>query len=313
MKILILGKVPPPSGGVTVHVSRLLSRLTSLGVDCDFYSMSKGALAVCKTSLKYQVIHLHTSNPYFRFLFALFCKMLRIRLIQTYHGDLGRFGRLKNAFDMGSVMLTRFPVVINAGSYEKAVRRNRDTKLVSSFIAPSQPEFLPGEIDLRLEHWMGGFDHIFCTNASCLKYDKYGHEVYGGLELLGIFKEIEGSGLIFSDPSGEYLEHFRSKNLEIPKNMHVITGEHSFMEVIKRSDCFIRASTTDGDSVSIKEALFLKINVIASDCVGRPEGCQLYRSENFGELKELILKFRKGKHQGRGNFDQVENLIELYM
>lgn len=312
MNLLILGKIPPPSGGVTIHVSRLMARLKELGINFDFFDMSRGALSVFRVALKYKVIHLHTSNPYFRFLFAVYCSVLNIKLLQTYHGDLGRFKALKNAFDLGSVRITAYPVVINQGSYEKALKLNRNARLISSFIAPVGGESLEESRNRVLELWRTGYEAVFCTNASCLKFDKHGKEVYGGSELLKIFTEIPRMGLVFSDPSGEYLDYFKSMDINIPSNLLIIEGEHSFMGVIKKSDCLIRASTTDGDSVSIKEAFFLGVPVIASDCVERPQGCRLYPNSDYSALKIMVEDFQKGKVLESVNFDEVKRIAELY-
>ena len=42
---------------------------------------------------------------------------------------------------------------------------------------------------------------------------------------------------------------------------------------------FIRATTTDGDSVSLREALYFGAPILASDVVPRPDGVMLFNLE----------------------------------
>ncbi len=259
-----------------------------------------------------QIIHLHTSNPFFRFYFAVFCRLFRIRLIQTYHGNLGRFGILRNAFDFASVLLTYLPIVINQKSFIKARKLNRKAQLISAFISSTVTEVLPEDLAGNLQRWMGKYDSVFCTNASNLKFDKHGREVYSGSELMKIFGELPGIGLIFSDPSGEYLAYLEKEFERLPENVFFITRNHSFLEIIKLSDCFIRASTTDGDSLSIKEALSLQVNVIASDCVNRPEGSILYKDGDSEGLKREIQDFSNPVLSPQIGFDETDKIVKLY-
>jgi glycosyltransferase involved in cell wall biosynthesis len=311
-KVLILGKIPPPTGGVTVHVSRLLEFLQVQHVAHAFYSLSNPVSSIFLEARKYKLIHLHSSNPYFRFIFAFYCLLLRKRLIQTYHGNLGRFGFFRNFFDMLSVVITAIPIVINRTSYQRALRLNKGTKLISAYISPFSSDPLPGDLSNLLSRWKAELGYVFCTNASCLKFDHNGTEVYNGSQLIKLFTEMSQLGLIFSDPSGTYVEYWQEKYGEIPQNVFFISREHSFLEVLKISDCFIRATTTDGDSLSIKESLSLGIPVIASNCVDRPEGCSLYSSEDSATLKATIIEFRKKAGSHWKGLDETEKIISLY-
>ena len=44
------------------------------------------------------------------------------------------------------------------------------------------------------------------------------------------------------------------------------------IQILKQTECLIRFTTTDGDSISVREALFLNKSVIASNVVERPVG-----------------------------------------
>jgi len=66
----------------------------------------------------------------------------------------------------------------------------------------------------------------------------------------------------------------------------------------KFSDIYLRPTTTDGDAVSVREALSLGTPVVASDAAERPEGCQIFPSQNAAAFAEAInetLKNTSGK------------------
>jgi hypothetical protein len=129
---------------------------------------------------------------------------------------------------------------------------------------------------------------LFCTNAFNLSYDKNGNEIYGIFELIDIFRNFPQFGLIFSDPSNAYSSAFKTQDIEIPNNVYIITGTHSFYKVMELSDATIRNTTTDGDSLSVRESLYLKKWTFVTDVVSRPKGSILYKKE---ELKNLLSEF----------------------
>jgi hypothetical protein len=56
----------------------------------------------------------------------------------------------------------------------------------------------------------------------------------------------------------------------------------------------IRPTNTDGDSLTIREGLYLNKIVLASDVVQRPEGTKLFKTRNamdlFEQMKLLIIQ-----------------------
>ena len=69
----------------------------------------------------------------------------------------------------------------------------------------------------------------------------------------------------------------RSKILKRDDNIFFIDYPHPYFEVLKHSDFFIRNTSTDGDALSVKEALWLGVPALCSDVVDRPEGVRLFK------------------------------------
>jgi glycosyltransferase involved in cell wall biosynthesis len=58
--------------------------------------------------------------------------------------------------------------------------------------------------------------------------------------------------------------------------------------VIKRASVFLRPTTSDGDSISLREALHFNVPVVASDAAPRPAGSILFASRDQAEFNSAI-------------------------
>jgi len=291
--LLILGKCPPPTGGVTIHVFRLVEHLKR--ADVKFYHSGltpKEIGTSCFFILfrKYKLIHLHSSSPLLRFVMSFWCWLTRNRLAITYHGSLGRYGKMKNCFDYASLFFCRYPILLNEDSHKKALLINNKSNLISAFFPPLDADPLDQSLIDELTLLKKNFQVVFCTNAYDVTFDKYGNEIYSITDLVRIFNRLREASLVISDQSGNYIKYLRDSGCRISRNIKFITNHHSFVEIIKLTDCMIRATTTDGDSISVKESLYFATPVIASDCISRPPGVILYNSGDMNDLFEKIIK-----------------------
>ncbi|WP_423128028.1 hypothetical protein [Gaoshiqia sp. Z1-71] len=317
-KILIIGKTPPPIGGVTIHVQRLIDTLKKSRIKFQFEQLSKKNILslMYLTLTKRQIIHLHASSPFIRFVFTFLGFISRSEMIITFHGNLGRFNFLGNWFDKSSIKLSSIPIVLNAESLCLAQSLNSQAILIPAFIPPVKEEILPEHIITELRKLEEKYSLIFCTHAFNLTYDKNKNEIYCGSLLAKIFskKENQKYSLVFSDPSGSYKHFFEMQQIKLTKNINLISEPHSFFEILKFTDCFIRATTTDGDPLSIKEALYLNKQVIASDVIKRPSKCLIFNLRDTDSLQKLIDQINK--HSIFKSNDPIVNganeIIKLY-
>jgi len=221
----------------------------------------------------------------------LFCLLTFKKLVITIHGDLGRFKFWKNIFDYLSVSICHIPIVINKGSFLFSKTLNRKSLLMPSFLPPLQTKMLDTNILLDVDYLRKGYSYVFCTNAYNVTWDKNLEEIYGIIQLLEIFIKLNKEALIISDPSGAYKKYFHKNRIFVPNNVMLISYDHEFFEILKLADVFIRNTTTDGDSLSVKEALYLNKTVFATNIVDRPEGCILYPKQDSLYLMKIIKEF----------------------
>lgn len=315
-KVLIIGRILPPVGGVTMHVTRLIESLTAHGFPhFAFCDLKKDSLCrITRKIMQHGIIHLHASNPLFQLLFAMFCFLLGKKLLLTYHGNWGRYGMLGNLAIKLSALICTVPIVQNKESMVTAQYYNGSAVLISTFIPSAYTIPLSPQHSQQLEEFRRSFKFIFCTNAWNLSFDKNGKETYGISEIISNIRLVNSGGLIISDPSENYKPFITKTFGQIPENVIFIGGQHDFSNVLRVSDAFIRNTTTDGVSLSIYEAHENNVVVLASASVSRADFCNIYHDIS---TIDLVNELKKGRIrlQAEGKMAAANvtiQLIELY-
>ena len=305
-RILILGTIPATAGigGVTIHMQRLLERLDKNGILytlCDYKALPlKEQIRLMR---QHRIIHLHVSHPVLRFVYALSAKLMGKKLVFTIHGNLGRFNWRGNLLDKMTVKMSDVPVAINRQSYEKALKWNKQARLVSAFIPPLDDGEVPGWAMERIEKLREEGRRVLSTNASVCSFTPEGEEIYGIEFLIEFFRQRD-EVLVISDPSGQYAEKHKGEDV------FIIAGPHSTYAIYKHVDGTIRNTATDGDSLSVRESLYLGLPTLATDRVDRPEGCLLFHY-NDTESLEKALNDNKGATRAYPD-DPVGQITGIY-
>lgn len=85
-----------------------------------------------------------------------------------------------------------------------------------------------------------------------------------------------------------------------------------------KCDVFVRPTNTDGDAVSLREALYFWIPSVASDAVQRPEGTVLFNSRDIDDftakVKDMIDIYERYKRISETvkMEDNFEKIMEVY-
>lgn len=292
--ILIIGKLPPPIGGVTIHTARLLEQIkNSNKFNCEFKENALSNLLTLFLEIhKFDLVHVHSSSPIVRFYYMFICMVFRKRGVVTIHGDIGRFkSRFKNYMDMLTIKIAGIPILLNQKSFVTAKKWNSNSRMISSFIPPiSENEILSNELQIKINKLKSTTKLLCCTNAYRMTFDKNDNEIYGIREIIEYFNKNTEFGLILSDPSGEYKKYFSENNMILSDNILHISVGHSYFKILEHSDLSIRNTTTDGDSLSIKESLYLDKITLVTDVVSRPSGCVIYKRTELEKALNRVLK-----------------------
>jgi hypothetical protein len=84
----------------------------------------------------------------------------------------------------------------------------------------------------------------------------------------------------------------------------------SFVQLITQCDIVLRTTNTDGDSLTIREALYLKKPVLSSDAVKRPTGTHLFITRDQADLNFELKKMVESIQNG-GSEHIMESRMEL--
>ncbi|MCK0137246.1 hypothetical protein [Arenibacter sp. S6351L] len=305
--ILQIAKLPPPIGGVTTHVKRLLASLKAVE-NIEFaildYSKERNVLVIIHKIANAKVVHLHVTKKVLRLFLVLFFRLLSKKVLITFHGNYN----FKNILDIYSLKYSDAAILLNQISY-KAASNIRISKnyLIGAFIPPIEGDIAPLDEILieKIGKFKSNFNVVYSTNAYNYVRDDQGKETYMGSDLVSLFTKNKEIGLIFSDPTGNYYKYLIGIFKELPNNVLFITQPHDFINIIKATDALIRATTTDGDSLSVKEALYFNKTVIATGVVDRPNDVLIFN--NLEELQYLISnKTKNNTHsEVKNNFDDI--------
>lgn len=286
-KLLIVAATPESAGvgGVTVHVERLLQYLDKKGFIYELFDYKKAPLfSVLNKVWHSEVIHLHISNPYYRFFLAVICVVFCKKYILTLHGKYTETEQKPWLLIKFAIKKATVPIVLNQISYKTCIGINPQTKIFPAFIPPQIEETLEPDVKDFVEKIHSEGKKVAVTYGYDDIVDVTGREVYGVGFLIPIFNKNKEYSLIVVNPTGNYKKNYSNKY----PNVYFIDRPISLYELLKVSDLFVRNTSKDGDSLSIKEALYLHKKVICTDVVERPKGVCLYSYSDIDSFMSCL-------------------------
>lgn len=338
MKILQIG---PYSyvGGVSVHVKRLVFLLDK---DCCFEYIDESPsnltpngilnirkrrdqLNILKLIRRQDVIHIHSGNWLFRIYFIFLSTIFQKNFVVTLHSY-----RIKGYKKKVTEVLLRNAKLIIAVSEE--IRESLSSRLLSNVLV--KEAFLPPHIfsepslSKDLLDFIESFSKditLVCANA--FRLTKMGdYELYGLDQCIEVAEKSKKEAFrihivfIIGTVKDEDLEYYNSflkiiKNKELEELITVIPKSVSFIRLIQHCDIVLRPTLTDGDALTVREALFFKKPIIASDVVNRPLGTYLYKTGDSESLFEKIKKVSllKESLDDKQNNVSIENYRRDYL
>lgn len=291
-KILIVGSVPPPVGGVTVFLKYFSEALTQKNIAHRFFSFKK---VFC---LDYSLVHINASNPLKRFLLILFYKSLARKVYFVKHGGLLD---TKNAFVKFSLFLADGVFCLNPQVRQQlegiGVRCLIHSTLFLENISAIRSLY-PRRVD------SGSKVLFYINNSGFLD----GNEIYGASffsqALSNLSAEIQ---FTIVDLSGDYRVIF-----EAFENVTYIDSAVDFCALLSQHDLYVRCTSTDGMSVALLEAGLLGVKCLASDVVARQEHVTTYI---YNDMEDFLLKFgrvlSKPANGVLSEFSSVDSVVEF--
>ncbi|WP_433929709.1 glycosyltransferase family 4 protein [Sorangium cellulosum] len=346
--MVLVGGYPPPYGGINVHVQRA-AHLAQRRFDVDVVDVyAPPSLPVAPTSFpvyrcdsgaapmrllramahlrrrRRDIVHFHASAlknfaiaafPLFWSLPPGSSKLITLhsgRLVSNYEGSSAVEQRLAAA------VLRRFDHCI-------AVNEEQVRFLERLGVAPHRisciPAFLPPTpvpdalMQSKAEALRKTAGSLLLVSGAALKH--YGIDV--AIDALRLLHRETGTkpGLIVI----LYTEYDSAYLAGIERGLAEYGSEHSllfrdlnpndFSYLLSLVDVFLRPTTTDGDSVTVREAGYLRKQIIASDCVARPDGAALFETGNASSLRQAIERALSDRSYGLPSIESDDNAAKL--
>jgi hypothetical protein len=220
-------------------------------------------------------------------------------------------------------------VAVNAGIRDKLVAlgaRPETISVIPAYLTPVIKEEEIAEVPQGTWDFMAGHTPVISANAFAIR--KYqGQDLYGidmCVELCAALKkDYPQVGVVFYLPSigdqaaFQELQH-RIAEKGIKDNFLFQTRPCQFYPVLMKSNIFVRPTNTDGDAVSLREALYFKVPSVASNVVSRPEGTMLFGNRDVKDftlkVKEVLANYEyyKKKLEAVSFEDFFQNIARVY-
>lgn len=320
-RLAIWGPSCPPYGGVSVHIFRLLEILRSNGIQTTLYEengkgdpsqgivpVKKSAIAFGRTLLTFpeDVMHFHLSNHTASILASL-CLSLRPkkRYLFTLHGDsVIEFHRKANAIMrrlLGSGFRRADQIIcVNDRIQEFLTREigveSSRTAVIPAYLPPSAAELASSNIPQEVSAFVNCFDQVIGSHGWYGFFDS-GNHVYGFEHLVKLAEDLKDkrpSACLYTMVSGTYDPQHREeisaiRNEKQLDNWLLIEDAFPAAAIFKQTDVFLRPTSTDGDSVSIRECIDLGVRVVASDAVSRPASCVVFQTHDYTQMRDCVF------------------------
>ncbi len=337
------GSYPPPIGGVTIYLKRLLEHLCeSVEVQLiDFSGVPKPSkvpnvracyflpIEVLRLLFgKSKIIHLNSFSFMMSLCFLLFGWRHKYGI--TIHNQRGILIKSRLKRIVYSYFLNRCDfIIMNDNNYKEKFARFFKVKeekifVLPAFIAPTNMERrgIPVEVlKFREKH-----SFLISANAFQLKMEN-GIDTYGLDMLIELIKKLRhdgiNAGLLFCLPIiGDKLYYSKIErdiydyglNDSVLLYNHNIANAFEFWEI---SDLFIRPTATDMEGISVKEALYVGTHVVASDVCKRPDECIVFSNRDQKDLYEKVISlYNSQKYKAsicyNGIIDTPKEILNIY-
>ncbi len=348
--IAFLGSLPPPFGGNTVHLQRLLEKLEELGIDYTVYDLlnrKKTSSSAKNNNIRYYLLWLFmyflTSKDdliccyYVDWKIRVLVGLMSLRRKKTLLTVAGQ--NLQDSLDSSNWLKTKI-IVFTLRRYSYIIAHNEKIRqlclelgvnterisIIPHFIPPTVKQEEIDQIPESVWKYIATHNPVITANAFRLRFYE-GEDLYG-LDLCvelceKLHTDYPETGFVFCLPQigeSKYFETIKQVINEkgIEDNFLFVTEPFQFYPILMKSHLFLRPTNTDGDAVSLREALFFGVPSVASDVIPRPKGTIIFKNRDIDDLtrcvREILGNYTKYKAKCKTLEleDNVTPLIDVF-
>lgn len=307
--ILFLGAIPPPLGGVSVYCLRRIESLKKYNVDYIFYD-SRKRLSLVKLIVqaffmvfrkKKFTIELNVSNPVVLFVFIIL-RLNQFTIFVDHNGSRRLVSNVikKKLFYYFQNDLKAIKIVNTTlqGNYSEKVAEK--IELISPFLPPTEKEMSESVTNFPSEYaYLLSLESrkIILTTAWKPINTNNEPDLYGLLDSMNVYSKLIPFhsefffvlmiGQLGNDDFSKKIK-IKIEELSIFNNFIFITSGVSQLPILTKTKILLRLTKTDGDSVSVREAIYYGSNVIASNVTNRPDNVIQVENGNLNSVLKII-------------------------
>lgn len=327
-KILLIGPIPPPFGGVSVHISRLKNILEEKfwfdvidesrnEKDFIYNIRSFNVITYLSKISRSELVYIHSGLTILRYLNIIIAKIFQKKIILTLHSYPVRKKKVFRLLDEIIFNLSNKIIVVNA-VFLKRIKISSSIIIKEAFIPPilTKEQRLNSAIESFIKNKKNSGYKLIVANAWQLQL--FNNVDLYGLDLCLSSAKILASNnlnvcfifIVSSKGKNSYLFDKYQKQIideNLSDNFILLHEKLSFVRLIQAADIVVRPTNTDGDALTIRESLYLNKPIIASDVVVRPEGTILFNNRNADDFAEKIKNTIENYEYIVSNLKEVNN------
>jgi glycosyltransferase involved in cell wall biosynthesis len=318
--VLILGPVPPPRGGIAVHVSRVLPELQKAGLEVgvlNHFSSTEAEFvldALNRNPINYfrmprriraRVVHYHHSHWAMLLAVALGRPRTGSRYVLTLHGN-----------DVPGLLESRIPMLRWAtrwaiSRFDAIIVVNPDIRsAIQDYVDPDRIEVLPAFLeapsdespyDASVEEFLAS-GRTLLLSAFRVQFLPDGRDLYGLDLAVDAFENLATERpdlrlalFIAERPSAmkatRYLRALAGRLEQAGlRDRAMILFDLPLTTAFRHEVTLVRPTRAEGDALSVREALHALVPVVASDVVDRPAGTSTFASNDATDLRRVLAE-----------------------
>ncbi|WP_313036211.1 glycosyltransferase family 1 protein [Acinetobacter sp.] len=310
-KIYFIGTLPQPTGGVTIYNKRKVGILSNEYQVVVIQPKINTLLSIAKIfTFSNALVYISTFN----FIVILLATILNLKNFYFIDHNTSRhinsFGFFKKIICLSFFKRAKKIILVSDHLLENYKRfsffKDMKFQIEQAFIPPNISEkkciiakYYPDELKKIL-----GTRKIILASASKTNLDICGKDIYTLRETLNTYDILaeKYTNYLFvmaiaefsNDEFGLEIKNMCEVLSKKYKNFILLKNNTPIWPLFESTSLFLRITTTDGDSVSLKEALFFECPVLATDVVVRPDGTNLFNL-NRDNLVTAVSNFLSGK------------------
>ncbi len=318
-RIALLGPMPPPLGGVSVHVERVIAKLKGDNHVVHFDTCVEYRYRFCVLYLlrlffflfKYKPhqLHLHTlylSNGLCELQWIMRIKrLLRFDVILIEHDCRYMYKQSEAWKQRLNHLMPQIKKQICIGNvtaqscHDNGIVSAQSSSVESAFLPPDEgnEQALLNTYSKELFSFIDQHYPIVLANAfqlslldgndlygfdACLHAIRHVKEYYSNIGIIFVLGQI-GDEHYYKELLNEIKEH------GLEKQCCISIGQRPLWPLLKKIDLFLRPTLSDGASVSVEEALWVGKPVVASNVCYRPPGVVVYDVHDKDGLRDAIM------------------------